>query len=248
MNQNASEIDCQQILDLIPAFAIGATDAAETALVEENLARCPAAQAELAHYMTMVGDVLRPTVLVTPPRSVEHAILAATTPLPTLPVRHKWAIRLAAAAIILSLVGLVALMSMYANQQASEARADLNRAQTEQAILLGLAGSENRVQLAATGDADPVAASLTWRADDAVLRVAAMPMLSPDQTYQLWLIGDDTVLSAGTFSVDASGDRVTLLNLPAPVEQFQQVGISIEPRGGSEAPTTAPILLGDIVR
>lgn len=249
MNQNAREIDCQQILELIPAYAIGATDAAETALVEEHLARCPTAQAELAQYLAMVEDVLRPTVLVSPPVALERNILAAATILPAPPMRYYWGVRLAAAAILLTLVGLLALLATYANQQATEAdeaRAALHRAETEQAILLGLSGSENRVQLAATSEGNDFAASLTWHADEALLRVAALPLLSRDQTYQLWLIDDDTILSVGLFSVNETGDSITLLDLPAPIDQFRQVGISIEPRGGSQAPTTTPILLGDI--
>jgi hypothetical protein len=79
--------------------------------------------------------------------------------------------------------------------------------------------------------------------DQAVL-VAELPDLPADQQYQLWLIRDGQPQSAGVFS-PAEGDQQArlLLTLPRDADSFL-VGITVEPYGGSPAPTTTPIFLG----
>ncbi len=61
--------------------------------------------------------------------------------------------------------------------------------------------------------------------------------------YQFWLIdpsGDRT--SGGTFSVDAQGRGWVLIRSPKPLNNFQSVGVTIEPEGGSPAPTGAKMM------
>ena len=65
-----------------------------------------------------------------------------------------------------------------------------------------------------------------------------MPPLPQGKVYQFWLIdpnGNRT--SGGTFSVDAQGRGWVLIRSPKPLSNFQSVGITIEPEGGSPAPT-----------
>lgn len=62
--------------------------------------------------------------------------------------------------------------------------------------------------------------------------------------YQMWFINDDesTPSSGQTFQVDENGDAV--VPLTADVATFDAVAISIEPAGGSPAPTSQLILQG----
>lgn len=79
-----------------------------------------------------------------------------------------------------------------------------------------------------------------------VMHANNLPELQAAQDYQLWLIADGVPVSAGVFDAAADG-RATLElagGLPA---DLQAVGISIEPAGGSEAPTPDQIiLLGEV--
>ena len=62
--------------------------------------------------------------------------------------------------------------------------------------------------------------------------------------YQIWLINDDesTPVAGPTFSVDANGEAV--VPLTAEVSTFDAVAVSVEPVGGSPAPTSQVILQG----
>ena len=62
--------------------------------------------------------------------------------------------------------------------------------------------------------------------------------------YQLWFIQGDTPISAGVFDVDALGQGVLILETA--VINFDAIGISIEPPGGSEQPTGDIVLLGTV--
>lgn len=55
---NETEQYCAAIHPLLPAFSIGATDPDETTLVQEHLAACPQAVAELASYQMLAGVLL----------------------------------------------------------------------------------------------------------------------------------------------------------------------------------------------
>lgn len=77
---------------------------------------------------------------------------------------------------------------------------------------------------------------------EAVMFTHSLPVLDESRTYQLWLIdADGNPISAGTFTVDADGRATLLFNADAGIEAFDALGISVEPAGGSPAPTTQPL-------
>jgi anti-sigma-K factor RskA len=110
------------------------------------------------------------------------------------------------------------------------------------------------VAMIAEGQKTPLAddsgqerATVVWMAGAAqgMMITQDLPMLSPDLTYQLWLIGPDGVpVSAGTFSVDTDGTAHLMFDAGILVEGFNAFGISVEPMGGSEQPTTTPLAIG----
>ena len=81
----------------------------------------------------------------------------------------------------------------------------------------------------------------------AVLFVSALPALPSEQTYQLWLIGDEGPVSEGVFMVNAEGVGVLEVEADAPVFSYEAIGVSVEPEGGSPQPTGAIVMLGEIV-
>ena len=85
-------------------------------------------------------------------------------------------------------------------------------------------------------------ATLVW--SEALQRSAMMfdslPKLTGDLVYQLWYIGDAGAVSAGTFSASSGQDwRI----LEGSIGEASAVGMSVEPEGGSEQPTTTPIVV-----
>lgn len=88
------------------------------------------------------------------------------------------------------------------------------------------------------GSADSPRGLLTVNrsAETAFLSITGLDTLSESQTYQFWLIGDAGAASGGIFSVDEMGDGKLLIQTDA-LQSFSTLGISIEPSGGSDAPT-----------
>ncbi len=72
-----SESICDQIADLIPAYALGAADPDERTLVEANLSRCPGAQEALAEYSALSEHLLFSIPPATPPAGLAARIEAA---------------------------------------------------------------------------------------------------------------------------------------------------------------------------
>jgi len=68
-----------------------------------------------------------------------------------------------------------------------------------------------------------------------------MPELPEDQTMQLWLIDDSGAQSAGLMT----GTQTELLTDVAMADDMT-FGITVEPAGGSDEPTSEPVLLADL--
>ena len=68
-----------------------------------------------------------------------------------------------------------------------------------------------------------------------------LPGLSASETYQIWSIRNGTPMSVGF--LEAAGDGVALAELPnIHLLTADTVAITVEPAGGSPAPTTTPVL------
>jgi anti-sigma-K factor RskA len=78
-----------------------------------------------------------------------------------------------------------------------------------------------------------------------LLLVYGLSGLSPDETYQFWMIGARGPESAGLFQVGADGRGELALTLGDPFNFYQAVGVSREPAGGSPQPTRI-VLLGEL--
>ncbi|MGB1253840.1 MAG: anti-sigma factor domain-containing protein [Candidatus Promineifilaceae bacterium] len=79
----------------------------------------------------------------------------------------------------------------------------------------------------------------------AALWVTGLEALDPNQTYQLWYIGEDGVVSGGVFVVEADG-RASILIDSVEIDPYNAIGISIEPSGGSETPSDQIVMLGSL--
>jgi anti-sigma-K factor RskA len=69
--------------------------------------------------------------------------------------------------------------------------------------------------------------------------------LPPDKQYQLWLIDAQQPHGSAVFSADQQA-RQLLITMPDTPDSYQKLGITVEPRGGSQKPTTTPIFLVDV--
>ena len=80
----------------------------------------------------------------------------------------------------------------------------------------------------------------------ALLAALDLPPLPPDRVYQVWLVRGSLRYSAGIFTVDPSGFGQALIRLVGPLGEFDAIAITIEPRGGSQWPTSTTVLRSDL--
>jgi len=80
--------------------------------------------------------------------------------------------------------------------------------------------------------------------DIVFLLLQNLPLLASSQTFEVWSIQDDLPVSVGTFAPGAGQDQ--LVSFSADFSNAQNIGISIEPQGGSPTslPTGPIVLLG----
>lgn len=146
----------------------------------------------------------------------------------------KPAIALASVAAVLGLIvggGVLVntLGESQQNNQAADQLAAINAASDSQRAVSEIEGGGT--------------ATLVWSGElaTAAMIVDGLATLPDDKVYELWFIGEETgARPAGTFTVRDDGR--TLRVLDGEMHAGDAVGVTVEPRGGSETPTTEPIV------
>lgn len=120
--------------------------------------------------------------------------------------------------------------------------------QTEQDRLTFVSNiTPNRIVLLPGTEAAPDAQGQFYVGDNnqGLLALTGLSPLSNQETYQLWLIpSNGAPVSAGLVIADATPTAWQPITIPDPDLDFTAVGLSIEPAGGSPAPTGPIVLLG----
>ena len=99
------------------------------------------------------------------------------------------------------------------------------------------------IKLTNINDDQQVVATLVWSGQlgQSALIVDGLASLTDEQIYELWYIGEDGPISAGTFNTDRSGESWRILD--GTMSAGDAVGVTVEPAGGSEQPTTDPLIV-----
>ena len=80
----------------------------------------------------------------------------------------------------------------------------------------------------------------------ALLFVIGLTTLPDDKEYQVWLIKGGQRFSGGLFRVDSTGFGQAAIIAVGPFTDFEAIGITVEPAGGSEGPTGESVLKGGL--
>jgi anti-sigma-K factor RskA len=233
--------DPDELRDLLGAFALGALDDAEHDEVEDYVLDDPEARAELhklEHAVAWLGHASpRPSEAsweavraemardlgesATPSETGPAAAatgpeLAPVVDLGTRRARPGWQRLTAVAAAIVLVVGLgLAAFSVFSSDSGSGT------------TTVALAAPDGRVAVTARIDGDGAGRIVT----------SSLPAPPTGHEYQLWAQPDPqtSMHSAGLLGTDPHGHRI---HIPA---HTQRIAISVEPTGGSRAPTTDPV-------
>lgn len=246
------------------ARALDALPAAEAAEFDRHMADCDACAIEYAEFLETAA-LLAAAVAQVPPAELREKVFVAAARTPQLPPltteqghapgheqpdagqqrprdfspgrrnsrgsNAPWWRRpvgwiAAAAAIVVLVAGGVLLATQQRQLSPDEAAQRCVAAATDAQVIKPSVGTGGFVTIAGSCEA-------------AVVRLADMPQLPTDKGYQLWVIAGDQARSEGmvTETVANTGDVVVTGLHPSDTG----IGISVEPAGGSKAPTTTPV-------
>jgi anti-sigma-K factor RskA len=224
----------------IPVYALGALDGQEVVALESHLKTCDSCRAELAEYRTVSDSLL----MAVPPKQPSAGLRKRLqNRLPgarkSRPLRLSWSFRqmgIAAALVLLLVMNLYSILQVRTLQLEQTRLA--RQYQTGQTVLSMLSyPSTQRLAI----HSDQVVGSLLLDTDRDIVALIVwnMPELPESQTYQIWLIDPQgSRVSAGIFRSEADQAYTTQIVFPKQsLSNFTGIGVTVEPTGGSEAPT-----------
>ena len=231
-------------LENIPAYALGALDARESAALEAHLQTCASCREELAAYRTASDNLL----MSLPPQEPSAALrkrIQRRLPSAQKTTRPRLNWSFSRVAVGLAIVLLLALNVVSISQVRalrSQQAQLMDQIQNGQMALVMLSYPHTQ---SFPIQAENVTGSLLLDREynNAVLILRGLPPIPENQTYQVWLIapnGERT--SAGLVRPQAD---IPFLSEPIDSAQdlanFVGVGMTIEPAGGSDHPTGAQV-------
>lgn len=229
----------------IAAYALGALDPEDAVALQAHIQRCAECTRELSAYAGVRHglNVAVPEAPL-PDGFTERLIQRAEArqpqerPVRLLPSaeptrrgrmsRLPWV--LAAASLILAL-GL--------GGRAWQLQQELDQRRATIASLVELLGGPDVVvrDAGTAGDGTHTRVYLSREGNAGMVVFDNMPPPPPGRVYQLWIGNDAEVESVATFEPNANGNWFRLLKPPGGLSEYDSVGVSVEPEGGSPQPT-----------
>jgi hypothetical protein len=235
---------------LTGAYALDALEAgAESERFARHLERCSSCASEVRGFREVATGLAFAATATPPPglRDQVRAAAARTRQLPPEVSSHARPRRARAPRVpwVPWLSGVVAtaavVIAVLFGFSQAHTEQELNQARAQnQAIALVLSSPQVKLLSQATtagGVATVVLAADTHRL---VVTTSGLPALPAGKVYQLWLIGQHKIVSAGLLPSAASGQTAPVL--AAGVVSGDKLGLTIEPAPGRPQPTTTPIL------
>ena len=157
--------------------------------------------------------------------------------------RWFWALpALIAACVALVVVGLFANSRIArTHEQLAQVVSERNELRTALEVL---SRTETKTVQYGRADAAPHGRVLVNPSGKVVIVGSEMPTLAAGKTFELWLVpAKGNPVPAGLFHPDAQGGFVHLTDASINAATVAAVAVSVEPEGGSTAPTTKPFLI-----
>jgi len=239
----AMEVE-NHVIDWLPAYVLDALTDDEMNRVANHLAECSTCQVELARMQQVADELPLALAQSTPPPEVKVRLLRAihtrrvnlSTPnQPTsLWQRLEGLLRMRLPALGLALLVVMVLGNILLWRQLNLA----NQQTSAPMRVYALANTQNSPGAVGTLVMDPNGKYGTLVVDN-------LATLDPGKQYQVWLIKGAERASGGVFSVNPDGYASLELLASLPLGQYDSVGITIEPAGGSPGPTGPKVLGGE---
>jgi anti-sigma-K factor RskA len=232
-----------EIHTLAGAYALDALTEIERAGFARHLASCEACAVEVAE-LSETASRLGAAAWEAPPPGLRTAVLSEVTRTRQVPARRdepatrdefavrRWR-RWTAAAVA---AGVVAIGGVATTVVIEERRVDQIAA--EQARLTAvLAAGDATVRSADVTGGGRVTVAMSPSLDQGVVLVSQLPEPPAGKAYQLWLITGNSPASVGVMAAGQRDGTVALDSLGT----ADTLGVTVEPEGGSDQPTSDPI-------
>ena len=227
-----------QILEMLPAYALGCLDQEEAVMVSEHISTCTKCNGQFLGYRSTVDTMAYGAPAVFPPDSLKQKLMqriqtTAEKPSVSQPAtKHRklkslwqslspaWAF--ASLALIVSLSVINLLQWHHTQKQHKEIAVEL--------LILKMKGTDR----APKGDGTFV---ISQDRKKGVLVASDLPIPDENQQYQLWMKKNGRQVSGGVFPVTSTGYAVVEIQSKESLSNFRSFEITLEPAGGSSTPT-----------
>ncbi|MEN9936288.1 MAG: hypothetical protein RLZZ387_2867 [Chloroflexota bacterium] len=241
---------CEEQRSRLAAYALG--EGQPDSEARAHLEVCAACQEALREYRAVarVMPVAAPDAAPRPELRdrIVAAVAAGAVPRPApAAARHRpgaaawWASLAAMAALLVALLGWNVSLRAQVDTQAAQLAVSREGWQTVVVLL-------NDPDVRWYAVAGEMARGSLWAApgrSEACLMVEQLPPLEVGQVYQVWLIDGEERTSGGVFE-PRGGNAWAIIRSDEPVSDYRSVAVTVEPRGGSPAPTGPLVLAGDL--
>jgi len=252
----------ETLLDLAPAYALGALSPEEALRFEAYLAGSPEAQREVAEYREVAALLALGGPEAAPTPELRERVLSRirgpSASRPAAPRRRSppWG------ALAAGLVAAVGLGFGYVQlRETQDLRGELGRtmrrlAETSE-LLTAREATLNAIfepgvqmfQLTASGDPNPLI-QVFWDRERhrAIVHGYKLESVPQGRAYQLWFIKDGAPVPSVTFKPESTG-HVKLEQIPVPADgKVSAAAVTVEPESGSTQPTSPILLVGSLER
>ena len=209
------------MLELAAARAVGALDAGEAATIDRHMAECDECREEFARasaaVVAIASSVARPA-----PAAVRDRVLRSAVSVRRI---RPWYEHPAFGASLIAAAIIIVSGAWFIN----------HRSPSERRWAASCAGVAT-----ATCGGEVVETAGLFR-----LTSHGLPKLPAGKVYQVWVIhGKNAPIPEPTFTTDQHGDGAS--DIPSFPAAGDVIAVTVEPEGGSKAPTTKPVLVSTL--
>ena len=229
---------------LIGPYVLDAVNDIERAAFDRHLSECDACRAELDELSEAAARLADGAWSVPPPALRENVLAAIGSvrqiaPISPAPVRTPRRLRLVTAAAAVVVAAAAAATAVYAVQdhrvRVEQSRTEAARA-SESRVRALLAAPDLVVKEETLADGGRVTVATSKLHDAGVIMLSADAAPTGGRVFQLWTIRSKVPVSEGALAVG----QTAAVQLVDGMDQASDVGVSVEPPGGSKTPT-APL-------
>jgi anti-sigma-K factor RskA len=245
-----SEMNNERFEDLKDAYVLGALPEQERLSFEDYLAAHPERQAEVDELGAVAGMLAFSAPEQEPSQELRSRVMEMIETEPRrvggystfARVRDYLSVKsLALGAAALLVIGLLS-WNLALQGQVEDAQSQVQNLQGQ--VADGQAQQTRTIELKGAWAEQGATAEVASMQENEIILVARnMPSVPEGRTCQIWVISDDVPKPSGLFRPDGNGTATPITNS---ITKADVIAVTVEPAGGSEQPTSDPVLLAEM--